>query len=76
VDVCNIGNVSPLDAINHDSVVSISDCAGVGVPVVSVSSVTTGSGPSSLCASGSCVDYVTDLSGLSPYSYMLTSLNA
>jgi len=70
-DVCNIGNVSPLVPINTNMIA----CAGNGVNVVLVTSVTAGSGPGS-CGGGSCVDYVTDLSGSYPYSYLLTSLSA
>ena len=74
-DVCNEGNVALLIATNQNIACAASP--------LTVSEVIPGSGPANTCGSsgsgtgvGLCVDYVTDLSGAAPYSYLMTSLSA
>ena len=71
-DVCTQGDVAVMvaDNTNMDSCASSDD--------VTVTTVDEGSGPGTCSGTDTnlCEDYVTDLSGAAPYSYLITGLNA
>jgi hypothetical protein len=70
-DVCNEGDLYPLELVSNASLL------GCGAVAVSVAEVVAGSGPA-LCPqrdSGYCFDDVADLSGGAPYTYELVQLD-
>jgi len=70
-DVCNVGNVNPL------TYTDISLSSSMTSPSLSVTEETPGVGPGSCVGSntGLCVSNMTDLSGSSPYSFVINNLN-
>jgi hypothetical protein len=75
VDICTEGplNLLVVNAYPNSAVTCVGPTASA--QPLSISRVTAGSGPA-VCSTGLCVDYVTDLSGSAPYSYLLSQLSA